>query len=99
MARCRRSGYRTFQPSKGKQMNRRAMMQSTLLASLAVAGTSAFAQGVASGAAAPAAGFRQEKGSMGALNVPADRLWGAQTQRSLETFGIGGDLGLREPVD
>ncbi len=78
-------------------MNRRAMMQSTLLASLAVAGTSAFAQGVASGAAAPAAGFRQETDSMGVVNVPADRLWGAQTQRSLEHFSIGSDLVLRDP--
>lgn len=31
---------------------------------------------------------RQEKDSMGAIDVPADRLWGAQTQRSLEHFRI-----------
>ena len=29
---------------------------------------------------------RHEKDSMGAIDVPADRLWGAQTQRSLEHF-------------
>jgi len=79
-------------------MNRREMMQSTLLASLAVAGTAAFAQGAASGAAAPAAGFRQETDSMGVVNVPADKLWGAQTQRSLEHFSIGGDLMPREMI-
>ena len=28
---------------------------------------------------------------MGEVNVPADRLWGAQTQRSLENFKIGTD--------
>ncbi|MEL9963685.1 hypothetical protein LI310_21755, partial [Salmonella enterica] len=26
---------------------------------------------------------RREKDSMGAIEVPADKLWGAQTQRSL----------------
>jgi len=31
---------------------------------------------------------RHEKDSMGAIAVPADRLWGAQTQRSLEHFRI-----------
>ena len=32
---------------------------------------------------------RTENDSMGALQVPADRYWGAQTQRSLENFKIG----------
>ena len=32
---------------------------------------------------------RTETDSMGAIEVPADRLWGAQTQRSLENFAIG----------
>lgn len=31
---------------------------------------------------------RSERDSMGAINVPADKLWGAQTQRSLEHFRI-----------
>ncbi|MFX2610351.1 class II fumarate hydratase [Enterobacter mori] len=31
---------------------------------------------------------RHEKDSMGAIDVPADKLWGAQTQRSLEHFRI-----------
>ena len=31
---------------------------------------------------------RSEKDSMGAIEVPADQLWGAQTQRSLEHFRI-----------
>jgi fumarate hydratase class II len=74
------------------------MMRSSLLASLAVAGTSAFAQSAASGAAAPAVGFRQETDSMGLVNVPADKLWGAQTQRSLEHFSIGDDLMPREMI-
>jgi fumarate hydratase class II len=38
-----------------------------------------------------AAGTRREFDSMGALDVPADRYWGAQTERSLHHFDIGGD--------
>ncbi len=34
---------------------------------------------------------RTERDCMGAIEVPADRLWGAQTQRSLENFRIGGE--------
>jgi fumarate hydratase class II len=34
---------------------------------------------------------RTETDSMGAVEVPADRYWGAQTQRSLENFKIGGE--------
>jgi len=33
---------------------------------------------------------RTEKDTMGTIEVPADRYWGAQTQRSLENFVIGG---------
>ena len=33
---------------------------------------------------------RIEKDAMGEVAVPADRLWGAQTERSLENFPIGG---------
>ena len=36
--------------------------------------------------------FRVESDSLGEVRVPADRLWGAQTQRSLEHFSIGDDL-------
>jgi fumarate hydratase class II len=38
-----------------------------------------------------ATGLRRETDSMGALDVPADRYWGAQTQRSLIHFAIGED--------
>src|SRR5579864_9182523 len=33
---------------------------------------------------------RRESDSMGQIEVPADRYWGAQTQRSLQNFKIGG---------
>jgi fumarate hydratase, class II len=36
--------------------------------------------------------FRNERDSLGTVEVPIDRLWGAQTQRSLEHFSIGQDL-------
>jgi len=35
---------------------------------------------------------RTETDSMGAIEVPANRYWGAQTQRSLHHFNIGSDL-------
>ena len=37
--------------------------------------------------------FRIESDSLGQVSVPTDRLWGAQTQRSLEHFSIGHELG------
>jgi fumarate hydratase class II len=36
--------------------------------------------------------FRQEKDTMGVVNVPADVFWGAQTQRSIENFKIAQDI-------
>src|SRR6202040_1140967 len=44
------------------------------------------------------AGMRQERDSMGVVEVPEDKLWGAQTQRSLEYFSIGRDLMPREMI-
>ena len=41
---------------------------------------------------------RVEHDSMGAVNVESDKLWGAQTQRSLEHFSIGNDLIPRELI-
>ena len=38
-----------------------------------------------------ATGARHETDSMGGIDVPADRYWGAQTQRSLVHFSIGDD--------
>ena len=38
-----------------------------------------------------ATGMRREFDSLGEVEVPADRYWGAQTQRSLEHFNIGHD--------
>jgi fumarate hydratase class II len=43
-------------------------------------------------------GFRTEKDSMGEIQVPAERLWGAQTQRSIQNFKIGGDRFPREMI-
>jgi fumarate hydratase class II len=41
---------------------------------------------------------RMETDSLGEVAVPADKLWGAQTQRSLEHFSIGKDLMPREMI-
>ncbi|WP_395687504.1 class II fumarate hydratase [Aestuariivirga sp.] len=42
--------------------------------------------------------MRTETDSLGAVQVPADKLWGAQTQRSLQHFSIGKDLMPREMI-
>src|SRR5215468_3981312 len=42
--------------------------------------------------------YRVETDSLGEVKVAADRLWGAQTQRSLEHFSIGQDLIPREMI-
>jgi fumarate hydratase class II len=42
--------------------------------------------------------YRTETDSLGEVKVPADKLWGAQTQRSLEHFSIGQDLIPREMI-
>jgi fumarate hydratase class II len=44
------------------------------------------------------ASTRRETDSLGVVEVPADKLWGAQTQRSLEHFSIGSDLIPREMI-
>ena len=41
---------------------------------------------------------RTESDSMGTIEVPADRYWGAQTQRSLHYFAIGQDTMPREMI-
>ena len=79
-------------------MNRRQMMQTTILASLAVGGSSAWVAAGGVEEPEPAAGFRQESDSLGVVNVPANKLWGAQTQRSLQHFSIGDDLIPREMI-
>jgi fumarate hydratase, class II len=43
-------------------------------------------------------GIRKETDSLGEVDVPSDKLWGAQTQRSLEHFSIGHDLIPREMI-
>ena len=36
--------------------------------------------------------YRIEKDTMGEMKVPADRYWGAQTQRSFQNFKVGGKM-------
>ena len=42
--------------------------------------------------------FREEKDTLGTVQVPQDRLWGAQSQRSLENFNIGQETFTREMI-
>ncbi len=43
--------------------------------------------------------FRKEKDSMGYIDVPADKYWGAQTQRSSDNFKIGGHRMPKEIIN
>ena len=43
--------------------------------------------------------FRTETDSLGPVEVPADKLWGAQTQRALTMFDIGNDLMPPEMIE
>ena len=43
-------------------------------------------------------GTRTERDTFGPIEVPADRLWGAQTQRSLQNFAISGEQQPREII-
>lgn len=42
--------------------------------------------------------YRIEKDTMGEVQVPADKFWGAQTQRSLQNFKIGGEP-MKMPIE
>jgi fumarate hydratase class II len=42
--------------------------------------------------------IRSERDTFGPIDVPADRLWGAQTQRSLQNFDISGERQPREII-
>src|SRR6478752_5221897 len=42
---------------------------------------------------------RTETDSMGRVEVPADRYWGAQTERSLHHFAIGDPAADRMPIE
>ena len=41
---------------------------------------------------------RAERDTFGPIDVPAHRLWGAQTQRSLQNFDISGERQPREII-
>ena len=43
-------------------------------------------------------GTRTERDTFGPIEVPAQRLWGAQTQRSLQNFAISGEQQPREII-
>ena len=85
-------------------MDRRDMLVGSLVTTIGLASSPVPAFSGTSAASAqpesrPAmAGFRTETDSLGEVQVQADKLWGAQTQRSLEHFSIGPDLIPREMI-
>src|ERR1022692_3779337 len=57
------------------------------------------AAGTAAGTAADGSpGFRIEHDSMGEVQVPADALWGAQTQRAVQNFPVSGERLSRDLI-
>ena len=42
--------------------------------------------------------FRIEKDTMGEVKVPADKLWGAQTERSRNNFKIGAAASMPKEI-
>jgi fumarate hydratase class II len=60
--------------------------------------TSALAASVKKSKSWAMSATRIEQDSLGSVEVPADKLWGPQTQRSLEHFSIGSDLIPREMI-
>ena len=76
-------------------MNRRQVLEAGLVAPIALAAGASIAQ---ESVGKSSVGFRIETDSLGEVQVPADKLWGAQTQRSLEHFSIGPDLIPREMI-
>ncbi len=44
------------------------------------------------------AAVRQEKDTFGLIDVPSNKLWGAQTQRSIQNFNISGEQQPREII-
>jgi fumarate hydratase class II len=77
-------------------MNRRDVLKSGIAATVAVASASALSASLP--APPPKVGIRKETDSLGEVDVASDKLWGAQTQRSLEHFDIGIDLMPREMI-
>ena len=42
--------------------------------------------------------FRIEKDSLGPKKIPNDKMWGSQTQRSIENFKIGSEIMPKEII-
>ncbi|EOA28984.1 hypothetical protein CARUB_v10025236mg [Capsella rubella] len=62
-------------------------------------GTTATALRYATALRSYSTSFREERDTFGPIQVPSDKLWGAQTQRSLQNFEIGGERErMPEPI-
>ncbi|MGA2292805.1 class II fumarate hydratase [Bradyrhizobium sp.] len=74
-------------------MHRRDMLMGSLVTTFGFAGGPGPVLATTHEGSSPAAvKYRTETDSLGEVEVPADKLWGAQTQRSLEHFSIGPDI-------
>ena len=81
-----------------ESISRRNMLAAAAAGRLLTAANAAAAQTSAEPKEDQMGNTRKETDSLGVVEVPADKLWGAQTQRSLEYFSIGKDLMPREMI-
>src|SRR6266566_4806086 len=79
-----------------ESISRRNMLAAAAAGGFLTAANAAAAQTSAEPKEDQMGNIRKETDSLGVVEVPADKLWGAQTQRSLEHFSIGKDLMPRE---
>ena len=73
-------------------MDRRDMIMGGLVTTLGLAGGPGPVLATIHESSPATVEYRTETDSLGEVEVPADKLWGAQTQRSLEHFSIGQDI-------
>src|SRR5262249_11414543 len=81
-----------------ESISRRDMLAAAAAGGFLTAANAAAAQTSAEPKEDQMGDIRKETDSLGVVEVPADKLWGAQTQRSLEHFSIGKDLIPREMI-
>jgi fumarate hydratase class II len=81
-----------------ESISRRNMLAAAAAGGFLTAANAAVAQTSAEPKGDQMGNIRKETDSLGVVEVPADKLWGAQTQRSLEHFSIGKDLMPREMI-
>ena len=94
----RPEGHYVKEKNSWRSISRRNMLAAAAAGGFLTAANAAATQTSAESKEDQMGNIRKETDSLGVVEVPADKLWGAQTQRSLEHFSIGKDLIPREMI-